>query len=346
MSTLKQNLLKGMLALFTLGLIACGNNSKEGNPEQKIVTVKTIQVQNLESTYQREYIGTIESNNSVDLSFQVNGNIEEIFVQEGQAVQKGQLLARLNTHTLESTYRVAKATLNQTQDAFDRLSKLYNNNSLPEVKYIEAKSNLEQAQANERIAKKNFSECNLYAPFSGVIGQRNQEIGANVMPGSPIFNLMSIGNVKVRIAIPENDISSIKIGENCVVKITALDNASFEGKVIEKGVVAHPVSHTYDIKVQLDNQKKDIMPGMVCKAYLINKERKGGIIVPLKTVQVESSGKNYVWLVDGNKAEYKAVKIGELIGNGIVIEEGLKDGDILITEGYQNLSPGISVKSI
>ncbi len=345
-TNLQQSLIVGVCSVLCVGFISCNRLSGSEATAVKPVTVKTMKVDTSNDVHQREYVGTIESENSVDLSFQVNGNIDRILVQEGQSVQKGQLLATLNTATLSNNYNIAKVSLTQAQDAFDRYSKLYTNKSLPEIKYIEVKSALEQAQANERIAHKNLQDCNLYAPFSGVIGQKVQEAGANVMPGTPVATLMSIGSVKVKIAIPENEISSIKVGDTSQVKITALRNNTFTGKVIEKGVIANAISHTYDIKVELDNPEKKIMPGMVCKAYLTNNNNQGSIIVPLKSVQVDASGKNFVWVTDENKAVYKEVQTGELIGNGIAIKNGLTGGENLIVEGYQKLSPGLSVKAI
>lgn len=343
---LKQYLIGGICGALCIGMMSCNSKSDADPAESKSVTVKTIKVVNSGEGHLREYVGTIESENSVDLSFQVNGNIDRILVQEGQSIQKGQLLATLNTATLSNNYNIAKISLTQAQDAFDRYSKLYNNKSLPEIKYIEVRSALEQAQANERIARKNLADCSLHAPFSGVIGTKIQEVGANVMPGSPVMNLMSIGSVKVKIAIPENEISSVKVGDTCQIKITALGNNAYNGKIIEKGVMASPISHTYDIKVELNNQKKDIMPGMVCKAYLANTNHQGSLIVPLKSVQVDASGKNFVWVEDGNKAIHREVTVGGLVKNGISIENGLKDGENLIIEGYQNLSPNVLVKTV
>lgn len=168
------------------------------------------------------------------------------------------------------------------------------------------------------------------------------------MPGAPIYNLVTINSVKVKIAIPENEISSIKVGETCRIKISALNDASFEGKITEKGISANPVSHTYDIKVRVNNTDLRIMPGMVCKAYLINPATitsRRNIIIPLKAIQVDYSGKRFVWLKDEqNKAVYREISQGKLIGNGIVIEQGLREGDNLIVEGYQNISPGATVE--
>ncbi len=348
MNKLNLILRKCIYGLLIIGSISC-SSKKDENPYPKVIPVRIQEIKYSDDIYQQEYIGTVEGGNAVDISFQVNGNIEQIYAREGQSVRKGQLLAKLNTSSIESMYTAAKASLTQAQDAYDRQTILYNGNSLPEIKYIEAKTVLQQAQASERIAHKNLQDCNLYAPFSGVISRRYQEPGANVMPGAPIFNLVTINPVMIKIAIPENEISSIKTGETGCVKISALNDASFEGKIAEKGISADLVSHTYDIKVRINNPDLQIMPGMVCKVYLSNPAATANgqnIIIPLNSIQVDYSGKRFVWIKDKqNKAVYREITQGKLIGNGIVIEKGLQEGDNLIIEGYQNISPGITVET-
>ena len=336
----------GIVLAFGGTLVSCGKTSKD-TPTEPFVNVKTWIASEVSGNGQREYVGTVESENSVDLSFQINGNVEQIYVQEGQNVQKGQLVARINPATLQNAYDAAKASLAQAKDAFDRLSTLRKANSLPEIKFIEAQTNMEQAQANERIAKKNLSDCKLYAPHAGVVGKRYAEPGANVMPGSPIVSLMNIASVKIKVPVPENDIALVKLQASCRVKISALGNTEYQGKISEKGVVADPVSHTYDVKVKVDTGHRQIMPGMVCKAYFPSMENLNGIVVPLKAVQVASSGQNFIWTVDkSGKATTKKVVTGKLVGNGVLIQSGLNEGDVVIIEGYQSLSMGIPVKAI
>lgn len=333
--------------ILLVGITACSANKEDKN-EERIIPVKIQKITSESSSYKQEYIGSVEGENAVNISFQTGGNIEQIYFQEGQSVQKGQLLARLNKTSLQSMYDAAKATLNQAQDAYNRLTVLHENNSLPEIKYIEVKTALEQAKSSEQIARKSLSDCNLYAPFSGVIAKRYSDAGANVLPGTPVYNIVTINTVKIKIAIPEREISSIKPGQICSVKISALNNEVFEGKVLEKGISANPISHTYDIKVQITNKDLRLMPGMVCKAYIDDRGSSENIdnliIVPLKAVQMDASGKHFVWLKNAeNKALYKEVALGKLIGNGVVISQGLRKGDILITEGYQNISPNSTV---
>lgn len=336
---------KIIYGLLLICVVSCSTDSKNMKGEQKM-PVRIQVINTTDKAYTQEYIGVVEGEKIVDVSFQVAGNIEQIFYQEGQAVEKGQLLARLDKTALQSIYDAANATLKRAKDAYDRMKILYDNNSLPEIKYIEAQTALEQAEAAENVARKHLNDCNLYAPFSGIVAKRHLDVGANVFPGIPVYNLMTINTVKIKTAIPEKEISGIKLGQTCNVRISALNNTVFEGKVIEKGIAANPLSHTYDIKVSVNNKEQRIMPGMVCKVDLpyLHHEDQVLIVVPLKSIQLDLTGKHFVWIKDENdRALVKEVKLGRLIGNGIVIEDGLAQGDKLIVEGYQNITPNTLV---
>ncbi|MFD2962335.1 MULTISPECIES: efflux RND transporter periplasmic adaptor subunit [Olivibacter] len=331
--------------LFAIGILASCKQKTE-NTEASSIPVKTLHISQNKLSAQQEYIGTVESENTVDVSFLVLGTVERMFVTEGQKVSKGQILASLNKSSLQSAYNMTAASLKQAEDAHKRMTAMYQSGSLPEIKYIEIQTQLEQAKANEAIARKNLGDGTVHAPQSGVISRRYVEPGASVMPGTPIYQIMDIGTVKVKVAIPENEISLINTGSACEIKIAALNNETFQGTVIEKGVSANPISHTYDIKIKINNASGKIMPGMVGKAYLINSSvnDESTILVPVKAVQVDHTGKRFVWLKNKEgKALYKEVTLGRLHGNGVVIESGLQEGDELITEGYQNIGNGTSV---
>ena len=342
MKKINKNLTILLFVMFSIGHSACsGGKIAEGNP--KILQVKTMKVSTSNEAYEKEYIGTVESENTIDVSFQVSGNVNHVYFSEGQTVQKGQLLASLDETSIRNVYNSTKASLVQAEDAFKRQTMLYENNSLPEIKYVAIKTQVEQAIAAEQIAKKNLNDCKLYSPSTGVIGTKSIEVGSNILAGIQVLTVMNVETVKVKVAIPENNISAISIGDRCKVKITAINNQEFEGKIIEKGIVSHPMSHTYDIKIQIDNKKKEIMPGMVSKAYLSEKNNQG-FLVPLKVVQIDFSGKNYVWTVNSqNITERKFVTTGDLVGNNILITNGLLNGDQVVIEGYHRLSPNAEV---
>ena len=131
------------------------------------------------------YVGTIEEETSAALSFPVAGTVARTYADEGQRVQQGQLLAELDPTSARQTFDAAQAALDQAKDACARLKQLYDAESLPQIKWVEAQTRLRQAESAYGIARKNLDDCKLYAPFTGVIGKRQAAGGETVMPGVP-----------------------------------------------------------------------------------------------------------------------------------------------------------------
>jgi multidrug efflux pump subunit AcrA (membrane-fusion protein) len=113
-----------------------------------------------------------------------------------------------------------------------------------------------------------------------------------------------------------------------------------------KGVVANAMSHTYEAKIGINNPQSKLMPGMVCKVFLMADIPTAEIVVPNRTIQISADGKHYVWLANGDVAKRQFVKAGGLNDNGIVIIEGLSAGDKLIIEGFQKVSENVRIRII
>ena len=153
------------------------------------------------------------------------------------------------------------------------------------MKWVEVESKLEQARSMERISRKNLEDRNLYAPFGGVIGKRMVEAGENVQPGQPVFSLLRIETVNVKIAVPENEVATLG-DQAAMIKVAALGGQCFEGKVTEKGIVANPISHTYEAKIRLENPSGALLPGMVCDVRLSGEESVPAIALPNNAVLI------------------------------------------------------------
>lgn len=346
----KEKLRCGIPALFLYFIIcSCSEKEKDENV-YRMNKVAVIQIQNNSIESKSEYIGTVQSSSTVDASFLTTGTVEKMNFAEGQSVTKGQLLATLNTTTLKSAHEAAVSTFTQAKDAYNRMNEMYKSQSLPEIKLIDVKTKLEQARSAEIMTKKSLEDSYLYAPESGVISQKNYENGMNVILGAPVYTIMNISNVDINVPIPEGEISDFKRGQFCDIKVTALGNKSFRGQIIEKGVSANPLSHTYAIKIRIANDDRALIPGMVVKAYFDSGSVSNGdnkISIPLKYVLLDYPDKRFVWIADKNdRTVRKWVTLGNLFGNNVEILSGLKPGDRIITDGYQNISSGSKVKIV
>ena len=340
---IKISVIQRWAILCLLPIIAGCSAKQEDTNAPKVIPVRVMEIANSDAILEHNYVGTVEESYSQSLSFSSPGSVEQVLVSEGQKVQKGQLLAVLSSETLKNSHEATLATLKQAQDAYDRLYKLHQNGSIPDIKFVEVETGLQQAKSIEAVTRKSLEDCKLYAPQSGIIAQRSVEPGDNVFPNVPVFNLISVNKVDVKVAIPENEISDINIGQQASVTVPALNNSVFHGTIEKKGVTANPLSHTYEIRIGIDNSQLALMPGMVGKVSVQRESGKQQIIVPIRVVKITHDGKQFVWLADNSTAKRQFVKTGSFAGNGIIIEDGLTAGNRIITDGHHKVSEGMQI---
>ena len=146
-------------------------------------------------------------------------------------------------------------------------------------------------------------------------------------------------------AIPEAEISSIGANTSSIIKVEAV-NGSFTGGKIEKGVQADALTHTYDIRIQVTNGERKLLPGMVASVQFVavTQQQTQQLLVPVTAVQKKADGSLFVWTISGDSTAHRtAVTTGETTGNRIVVTTGINDGNRVVTEGYQKLSEGTKV---
>jgi len=333
--------------LSAVCLMNCGHEqSMLMEQTAKVIPVKVMNIGFSDNSQSRNFIGTVEESSAVSLGFAGMGTVERVLVSEGERVTKGQLLAVLDGGTAQNAYDVAKSTLHQAQDAYDRFKPLHEKGSITDIKWIEVETGLEKAKAMETIAKKSVDDSRMYAPMNGVIAKRAVEEGVNMIPGVSAFKLVSIDEVDVKVSVPENEISLIRMGQPVTMTVSALGDRKYSGTVSKKGVEGNPVSRTYDIKIRLKNPQLELMPGMVCKVILQNDDDKQ-IIIPNRIVQISHDNRQFVWLAneenDNNIATRRFITTGSLSNAGVVVENGIAEGDRLIVEGYRKVSEGMKI---
>ena len=297
------------------------------------------------------YSGTVEEVSGSSLSFTTGGTIMQLKVKVGDRVSKGQLIASVDPTQVKNSYEMAHATKMQAEDAYKRMKQLHDKGSLPEIKWVEAQSQLQQAVSAESIAKKSLADCNLYAPFSGVVSEKYAEVGQNAAPGMPVVKLVTTKALNVKISVPESEMANIHVRQRARIQVQALDSKQYEGYVIEKGVIADPISRSYCVKIRVEGTDNDLLPGMVSQVSLAKIDASlssnGGatILIPASLVQIADDNSRFVWIDEGGKAVRRSIILGEYRSNGVVVTSGLKSGDKVIVEGQQKVSTGVRVKN-
>ena len=330
-----------MAAVALMALCSCGE--KKQTAEEQTVRVKVQQIQAEAVNGEQGFSGTIEEQSGASLSFATAGTIKRIYVNSGQTVGAGQLIAELDPTTMQNAYTIAKTALEQAQDTYNRMKELHDDGSLPEMQWIAIENQLKSATASEAMAKKSLADTKLYAPFGGYIATKDAEVGQNAGPGVPVVKLVSIGSVKVKISVPEDDIQRIKKGSSMKIIVPALGNREFSGSVTERGVSADPRSRTYEVKATINNHDGQLLPGMICQAFTNYMQGTTGVFVPANLVQLDSDNNTFVWVVNGGKAVKRQIFISNETAQGAQVSGGLSDGDQIIVAGQQKVSNGMKV---
>ena len=334
---------KNIIGLLTLILLAgCSADKKE---QQRFpVHVKAAKVALVTSNTSRNFVGVIEESDGVNANFSVMGTVTRIYVDEGDYVKAGQPLAELDGNLVRNQYEMAKATLNQAEDAYRRLKNLYDKGTLPEIKMVEMETNLQKARAAESVARKSLDNLTLRAPWSGYVAKRHVELGANATPGFSGFRLVKIDQVKLCVSVAERQIADITKGQRVTFTIAALGDREFEGKVVTKGVTANIINHAYSVRALVQNSDHVLLPGMVADVNIYSLGTERQLVVPQQAVLVSGKEK-FVWTIRDGKASRCNVTTGGFTDQGIVITGGLKEGETVITEGQPKVCEGLEVES-
>lgn len=335
---------KHILVLPTVLLLVCSCSDVSEQKTKLPTRVETLVVSFGAIDYAQTYVGVVEEQEGTAVSFTSMGTIKRMLVREGQAVTKGQLIAEMDDTQARNLLQGAEAQMVQANDAFKRYKMLHDNGSLPEVQWVEIQSKVAQAQSQLEVARKNLEDCRLIAPVSGIIGKKLTGAGETALPSQVIVNIFDISTVKVKVAVPESEISHIESDTPTTIYVEATKE-SYQGGHIEKGVQADMLTHTYDIRINVSNNERKLLPGMVASVSFApsptsNKEQ---MMLPITSVQKKADGSLFVWTIDDNKIVHRTmVHIGHIHGNYVSVT-GLDSGQRIVTEGYQKLSEGTKV---
>ena len=329
--------------LGTVLLLAAGCSPSGNTSESTPLRVGTWVVESRSDIGADLYVGVIEECDAAALSFPTPGTILRLYVEEGDRVRRGEPIAELDPTSARQTFEAARAAWKQASDACERLRQLHDANSLPEIQWVEAQTRLQQAEATLGIAEKNLEDCKLCAPFSGVVGTKRAAVGETAMPGVPVVTLLAIDPVKVRFSVPEQEIAALNADSRVTLRVPALGDSLFVAGSIEKGAVANPAAHTYDVRASLANPGEQLLPGMVCHVTVIPAGAVEEIAVPVRAVQQAGDGRRFVWRVEGDSVVRAEVRTGRFVENGVVIESGLRAGERIVTDGMQKIGQGSKV---
>lgn len=333
-----------VLLALTLAVLASAGCRKQTVEPLPPPVVETAPVERVESGRDLRMSGTIEAERSTALGFAVPGTVEAVLADEGQAVRRGQVLARLTALSFEHALGIAEAEAARAEDLVRRIEPMHRRNTIPEVKWVEARTSLAAAQHGVEIARKNLRDAVLHAPEDGVVARRLIEPGATVAPAMPAFELVQTRIVRAVAPVPENQVGRIRVGQPARVAVAALGR-EFAGEVYEIGVLAEPLTRTYPVKITLHNPDGALKVGMVVDSFLPLVGDAPALVVPREAVRIDERGAASVFVVGSDdKVERRYVEILGFVGERTAVAGGVAEGDRVVISGTPMLADGITVR--
>jgi RND family efflux transporter MFP subunit len=336
---------KFFLPLCLAAVLVCGCSEEKSNRTKMPTRVKTMIVSPSMVNQVQTYVGIVEEREATAVSFTSMGIVRRVLVSEGQAVARGQLIAEMDDTQARNLLDGAEAQMAHANDALQRYQMLHESGSLPEAQWVEVQSKVAQAKSQLEVAKKNLSDCQLTAPVGGIIGKKMVGAGETALPSQAVATILDISSVKVMVSVPETELASIHTNTPSSISVEAV-GGQFSGGRIEKGVQADALTHTYEVRIQVANTNRQLLPGMVANVRFITdgSQAISSRSVPVTAVQRRADGSLFLWTVAQDSTVHRTtVQIGETSGNYVYVTAGITMGQRVVTEGYQKLSEGTKV---
>ena len=309
----------------------------------KLVAITTIQPDTF--VHYIDLQGTVAAENIAYVTPQnQGGQVQAIYVKQGDYVNKGQLLLKLNNEAARTQLGPLQVQLSNAEDILRRRQTLWQQGIGTEVELTNAKATVEGLQKQINAVNVQLGQYNVYAPMSGVAETVNIRVGETFSPQTASMagiRIVNTGNLKVTANVPENYLGQVKEGSNIRINFPDI-NKTINAKVSVMGKIIDPNSRSFYIEAHLPSDNS-FRPNQIAVVQIQDYSNKGAITIPVNTLQTDESGKFVLVAANENGkliARKRTVTMGKMYDDKLEITSGLKSGDQIITEGYQGLYDG------
>ena len=336
------------LALIAIVVIKLKSNKEivkdkvyQYDKEQAIhVQVDTIKSELIGAEF--AYSGTFEPNKETKLSAEIQGKINDVLVDVGTFVTKGQSLIQLDNSLLKLQLQSAEVQVEGLEADVKRFTVLANADAVQGVQLEKAELGLKSAKVQRATLLEQINKTTIKAPFNGVVTAKLTEEGAFAAPGVPLLQITDISVLKFSVNVSENDLSSFQLNQTFSINADAYSDVLLSGKATMIGSKAN-MGSSFPVQFIVNNTSDfKIKSGMFGKVNLKSDNQKTGIIIPASAI-VGSSSQPQVYKVKNGKAVLHNITIAQKIKNKTVVSKGLEEGDVIVTNGFINLFDNANV---
>jgi len=352
--TAKLLLLVLMIALIAFPLLSCKKAKKV--EKENMVNVRILPAEKKKVQPYLETTGTLNADEEVTVSSEVDGIIRQIKVEEGSLVNKGSLLIEINeidymldSKRSEAALKQAEANLDNAQAEYKRQEALYKEELVTKQQFDDittkvalAKAALDGAKATLAISREKLTRTKIYSPLNGAVKEKKVSVGDYVRNGTPLLQLIRVNPLKLNFTVSEKDAASIKIGQEVAFSVDSYPAKQFKGKVSLFYPNVEEKTRTLQAEALVNNSDRLLKPGFFARTLIYTSAPREVVLAPITALLYDNSIIR-IFVVEGNKARERVIKIGGKYGEFVEVLEGLKELEQIVVVGQNNLSEGVKV---
>jgi multidrug efflux system membrane fusion protein len=348
-----------LLVMLALGPACRGSQGAPARPAARGLSVRVAPVEVQDVVYQIRAVGSLEAEELVQITAEVEGAVAEVHFHEGDRVGPATVLARidpdryrLEAQRAEASHQKARADAERARTDLKRREELAAQHLLAAEELNRARAESEQLVAESEatraardLAQQSLRKSEVRAPRAGVINTRTVDTGQFVRTGTGLATLVDVSRLRLRFKVSEGESLRARDGQPVAFKVSALGDRAFQATVYHVSEVADPATRQVEVLAWVKNPG-ELKPGFFAEVTLASETRKAAVIVPEGAIQASDRG-FVAYVVEGDKARQRPVRIGLRTGTGIVeILSGVSAGELVVVEGSDRLADGVSVQPV
>jgi membrane fusion protein (multidrug efflux system) len=319
-----------------------GGGGPGGGGAKKPMAVSGIVVAPQEFANTLSLSGSIEANEQVELRSEVSGIAEKIYFTEGSRVTKGQVLVKINDVELRAQLGQARTRMNLASENARRAKLLFEKEAISREEYDIATADYKTAQAQTQLVNAQLAKTSIRAPFSGIVGLRNISPGTFVTPETLIASLVNSSQIKITFSIPEKYATQMKVNSTITFTVAGT-NDKYTAKIYALEPAVEVATRTLRVRALAQNPDGKLLPGTFANVTLPLEKIEDAFLIPSEAIVPVQEGKK-VFVSANGKAKEIMVQTGTRTEKDVVVLEGLKAGDTVITTGVLTLKGDAPVK--
>lgn len=326
------------VATILLAIAGCKPEEQKNPVTDNAINIRVLPVEKTEYKIPVRTTGILGTATQMKLSFKTGGILRQLYIKEGESVNSGQVLAILDLSEIEAHVNQARIGYEKAERDLSRAKNLFRDSVATLEQVQNARSAFELAKSQKQIAEFNLSHSRIKAPSNGKIQKILVEANEIIAPGYPAILFASTENDwVVRSALTDKDIVKLSLGDSGLVTMDPYPGIEFKAEITELGSVADPVTGTYEVELLILESQPQFRTGFFSRVLIYPTEISSSLVVPIEALLDANDNTAKVFIYKEGKAVMKKIGLGSILGDRVVVKEGLEEGELVITDGAKYL---------